>query len=69
MSPLIPNCNSSRQQQLTPNDFSRCTTGCTKEQSEGGITDPELARVAAAWPTLPNAIRRAVLALIGASAS
>jgi hypothetical protein len=29
--------------------------------------DPELARVNAAWPDLPEAIRRAVLALIDAA--
>jgi hypothetical protein len=28
-----------------------------------------LARVVAAWPALPQAIRRAVLALVGASAT
>jgi hypothetical protein len=27
-------------------------------------TDPDLARVLAAWPTMPDPIRRAVLALI-----
>jgi hypothetical protein len=30
---------------------------------------PDLARVASAWPTLPEAIRRAVLALVGAAGS
>jgi hypothetical protein len=29
------------------------------------LTDPELARIAGAWPTLPDPIRRAVLALVG----
>jgi hypothetical protein len=29
--------------------------------------DPELARVIAAWPELPEPMRRAVLALIGAT--
>jgi hypothetical protein len=33
------------------------------------LTDPDLAAVAAAWPTLPEALRRAVLALIGAAGS
>jgi hypothetical protein len=28
-------------------------------------TDPDLARIVAAWPTLPEAIRRAMLALLG----
>jgi hypothetical protein len=35
-----------------------CTTGCTP--------DPDLSRVVAAWPTLPEPIRRAVLALVEA---
>ena len=42
--------------------------GCSGERREGGITDPELARVVAAWPTLPEPIRRAMLALIRAVA-
>ena len=29
--------------------------------------DPDLARVVEAWPSLPEAIRRAVLALIGST--
>ena len=33
-------------------------------QGEGGITDPELARIVTAWPTLPEPIRRAVLTLV-----
>jgi hypothetical protein len=28
------------------------------------LTDPDLARIVGAWPTLPEPIRRAVLALI-----
>jgi hypothetical protein len=31
------------------------------------VTDPELARVIDAWATLPDPIRRAVMALIGTS--
>jgi hypothetical protein len=32
------------------------------------LTDPGLARIVGAWPTLPKSIRRAVLALIGTTA-
>jgi len=39
--------------------------GRSDEKSEGGITDPEMALVVAAWPTLAEPIRRALLALIG----
>jgi hypothetical protein len=31
------------------------------------VSDPDLARVVDAWPALPDAIRRAVLALIGSA--
>ncbi len=34
----------------------------------GETLDPDLARVVAAWPTLSEPIRRAVLALIGSAA-
>lgn len=33
--------------------------------SAGAAADADLARVVAAWPNLPDPIRRAVLALIG----
>jgi hypothetical protein len=32
------------------------------------VHEPDLCRILAAWPTLPEPIRRAVLALIGAAA-
>jgi hypothetical protein len=31
----------------------------------GAPSDPDFAKVAAAWPTLPDAIRRAIMALVG----
>jgi hypothetical protein len=36
-------------------------------QTEETPIDPDLLRVAQAWPGLPDAIRRAVLALIGSA--
>jgi hypothetical protein len=33
------------------------------------VSDPDLARVVAAWPDLPDAIRRAVLALVATAAA
>ena len=30
----------------------------------GAPSDPDFAKVAAAWPTLPDAIRRAIMALV-----
>lgn len=41
------------------------SAGRSGNTSEGGISDPELARVVTAWPGLPEPIRRAVMALIG----
>jgi len=34
----------------------------------GAVPDPELAALAAAWPTLPDHIRAAIRALVGAGA-
>ena len=42
---------------------SRCTTGCTNP------SDPDLARVIAAWPSLSAPIRAAMLAIIQSAAS
>jgi hypothetical protein len=39
----------------------RCTCGCTT------TTDPELESLIRAWPALPPAMRRAVLALVDAA--
>jgi len=44
-----------------------CSTGCSNEQSEGGISDPELAALVAAWPTLSAPIRAAVRALLASA--
>jgi len=37
------------------------------ESCAGGVSDPDLAAVAKAWPTLPAPIRAAVLAMVRAS--
>ena len=42
----------------------RVLPSCLPESAE---IDPELSRLIEAWPTLPEAIRRAIQALIGAS--
>jgi hypothetical protein len=36
-------------------------------EAEKRSSDPDLARVIDAWPVLPEAIRRAVLALVGSA--
>ena len=43
------------------------SAGRSGEQSEGGIPDAELAALVAAWPTLPEPIKAAIRALVGAS--
>jgi len=55
MSPLQTLENAEKTQVFTAVDTNFDTTA----------KDPELARVVAAWPNLPDAIRRAMLALIG----
>ncbi len=42
------------------------TAGRTSEQTEGGIPDADLAALVAAWPTLPEPIKAAIRALVGA---
>jgi hypothetical protein len=41
------------------------SAGRSGQQDEGGISDPDLATLVAAWPTLPAHIRAAVRALVG----
>jgi hypothetical protein len=48
-----------------------CTTACTSEAENGenptSVTDPDLARLIEVWPSLPDAIRRGILAMVNAS--
>jgi hypothetical protein len=53
-----PVANDSPGKELGAPPASGCTDGCT---------DPDLARVLEAWPTLPEPIRAAVLALVQAA--
>ena len=68
-SPQIADCNSQQSMALTSNAAAGCSAGCSEKTSEGGNTDPELAGLVAAWPTLPDPIRRAMLALLESSKS
>ena len=54
---------------------SGCTPGCTNlpenapegpahRVSESGPTDPDLARMAAVWPRLPEAVRAEIVAMV-----
>ncbi len=43
----------------------RPTGGAESGAPAAPTLDPELARIVAAWPDLPDPIRRAVLALVG----
>ncbi len=52
---------------LPANDLRQGPAALTRPLPNAADADPDLARVVAAWPGLPEAIRRAVLALVGAS--
>lgn len=58
--------NSQENKAILQFSDSGCSAGCSDVRSEGGISDPDLSRLVATWPTLPPAIRRAMLAMIGA---
>jgi hypothetical protein len=50
---------------LSPQKQGHAATGDAESDAVGARIDPDLARIVAAWPTLPEPIRRAMLALIG----
>lgn len=50
---------------VAPTDAAGCSAGCSDVQGEGGISDPDLAALVAAWPTLPEPIRVAIRAMVG----
>ncbi len=58
---ISPKCNSAKEVTETPPE-----TLAHSLAHETPI-DPDLARVVSAWPDLPDAIRRAMLALIGSA--
>ncbi len=59
-----PHSKSKADQELTSISDSCCSAGCSSGESEGGIADPELARVVELWPNLSEPIRAAILALV-----
>ena len=65
MSPQGSDSKLNSQQQLTTNAATGCSTGCSDQQSEGGVPDADLAALITAWPTLPDHIRAAIRALVG----
>jgi hypothetical protein len=54
-----PQCKQLTGKAVRESERAACAPACATP------TDPDLARVVAAWPALPDAIKRAVLALIG----
>ncbi len=67
MSHQIAGSNSLSEQQVTSNAAARCSAGCSEERAEGGIPDPDLARLVAAWPTLPDVLKSAIVAIVNAA--
>jgi len=60
---MIPGADSRKQLQeqgLSATAYRRLVPGLV----EAGSSDPELARVAAAWPHLPSPVRAAILDLL-----
>jgi len=67
-SPERPVPEHHEKQHITPLIDFGCTAGCTcRENKPKGELRDGLARVVEAWPTLPEPLRRAVLALIDAA--
>ena len=67
-SPQIADSKSNSELYFTPTEADGLSAGRGDQAREGGNTDPELAALVAAWPLLPEPIRRAMLALIGVGA-
>ena len=59
-SPTTPRSKPKQYKQITPPE----AAGCTSEQGEGGIPDPELLAIVNAWPKLPAHIKAAFMALL-----
>jgi hypothetical protein len=65
-SPIIARSNPQQHKQFAkPVDDGR-TAGRTHVPGEGAVADAELAALVTAWPTLPDHIRAAIRALVGA---
>ena len=67
MSPPSPDRNPDTAKQLTTIAVGGRSAGRSGEQSEGEIPDAELAALVAAWPALPEPIKAAIRALVGAA--
>ena len=67
-SPERPILEHYEKQHDTPLADSGCTAGCTRceDKPKGGRPDG-LTRVVEAWPTLPEPLRRAMLAMVDAT--
>jgi hypothetical protein len=67
-SPIISRCNVNSTKQITEDNDACCSAGRSDLRSEGGQSDPDLAALVAAWRKLPEPIRAAIRALVGAVA-
>lgn len=65
MRPTMEGCNLEDEQEVTSIPITGRSAGRSDDTSEGGIADADLAALVAAWPTLPEAIKAAIRALVG----
>jgi hypothetical protein len=68
MSDFSSNCGSwaniTDDPEVTANKASGRSAGRSEEQSEGGVSDSELAAFVAAWPKLPKHVRQTIAAIV-----
>jgi len=63
---MTPDCKPLEGQGVTSIPISGRSAGRSDEKAEGESTDADLSRIMAAWPNLPEPIRKAMLALVAA---
>ena len=69
MSPIGPHSDPMPGKATPPVTDNGRSAGRSNERGEGGIFDVDLSRLMAAWPTLPEPIKAAMMALVRAGAT
>jgi len=62
--PHTPRRKTKPHKAVMPDAVLGCSIGCSDQKNEGGIADPDLAALIAAWLTLPDLIRVPIRALV-----